>query len=670
MNKPPFRCLLSLLLTAVFVSSLVAQESLRGDPSFSLAAALPRGPADCTASRTQQILTLAESIESWAAERTWKSESQSPQPIVQVIHELVEAKERVDKSLDEVMSLRGTFAELPPSENRSQLLHEYLRVTSELIDLSGRVRYLLRDAIDNATYDLSLYPEQLDAMIDLLVARRVTIGAPVMSYALFDPLPESEVLPFGIGAKRKILRLFAASGDPELLEDVGELLRDKKTPAELVVLGTDVVRQIGLPQDPRPGQDAALPMAAIPAGELHEILSRVDASELTPALAQHRTVLLEWLDERARHGTMGETFRVSGIDVRPGDWLLMRNPSPYNLFTDLSPGLFTHVGVVTVEVGADGLRRFVIADLPERGDRVPATNVDAYVRQTLHYVFVRHKDPAVGQRMGEVAASLIGNETQFDLRFETDRVLALKGQSLAGQPIHTYCAGFLLVCAQETTAPRSDFFPIAESPAGGHCLKNLAKLGLSIGDNFVSPTGAIFSPQLEIIGRREPMYDPGREIKEAIYDYFAYAMINKHLTPSPDAYQTLREKIAGLSKRNQWLARALAQANNVSQHVDLESAAKAAAVIETLDDIADANMNAFYDARAALQAGPSDQLSQRDLEPQQLQRIAQSRRQHAELAQAWDAGQISPRQVRIELVNYYTAQGKRQLDDRFFHSTD
>jgi hypothetical protein len=42
----------------------------------------------------------------------------------------------------------------------------------------------------------------------------------------------------------------------------------------------------------------------------------------------------------------------------------MRNPSPYNLFTDLAPGLFTHVGVVAVETGSDGKRRMVVVDLP------------------------------------------------------------------------------------------------------------------------------------------------------------------------------------------------------------------------------------------------------------------------------------------------------------------
>ena len=35
-----------------------------------------------------------------------------------------------------------------------------------------------------------------------------------------------------------------------------------------------------------------------------------------------------------------------------------------------SPGLFTHVGVVAAERGTDGVRRFVIVDLPEREQRI------------------------------------------------------------------------------------------------------------------------------------------------------------------------------------------------------------------------------------------------------------------------------------------------------------
>ena len=233
----------------------------------------------------------------------------------------------------------------------------------------------------------------------------------------------------------------------------------------------------------------------------------------------------------------------------------MRNPSPYNLFTDLSPGLFTHVGVVALEQGSDGIQRMVLVDLPERGNRMPATNIDTFLERSRHYLFLRYPDTEVGRRMGDTAASLIGNETEFDLTFRTDRVVELVGQPLAGKKITTYCAGLLLLCALQTGQGREDFFPIAEAAAGGETVENLAQLGLSFGRDFISPTGGLFSPRLEIVARHEPTYDPRREVEEAIYDYFAQQLAAKKLHTSPDLYQTLRLKMAEAARHNSLLGR-------------------------------------------------------------------------------------------------------------------
>jgi len=45
------------------------------------------------------------------------------------------------------------------------------------------------------------------------------------------------------------------------------------------------------------------------------------------------------------------------------------------------------------------------------------------------------------------------------------------------------------------------------------------------------------------------------------------------------------------------------------------------------------------------------------------------RRKHADMYVRWDAEVMNPRQLRIELVDYYMADGKRLLDDRFFHKS-
>ena len=219
--------------------------------------------------------------------------------------------------------------------------------------------------------------------------------------------------------------------------------------------------------------------------------------------------------------------------------------------------------------------------------------------------------------------------------------------------------------AQATGRPRSDFFPIPEAPAGGNTRENLAKLGITFGDNFVSPTGALFSAKLQIVGRREPMYDPQREVEEAIYDHFAASLKTKQLTVSPDLFQAVRLKLAEASKANPLLAKALAGVAGVDRGMDLVSAAKAQAVVETLDDIAYGNSGDFVAARRAIMQGPTPP-------PEAVQnatdraKSAELRTRHAALAKLWDKEQISPRDLRIDLVNFYIARGKQQLDARFF----
>jgi len=39
---------------------------------------------------------------------------------------------------------------------------------------------------------------------------------------------------------------------------------------------------------------------------------------------------------------------------------------------------------------------------------------------------------------------------------------------------------------------------------------------------------------------------------------------------------------------------------------------------------------------------------------------------HADLVRAWNAGRLSPRELRVQLVKFYADRGRRQLDERFF----
>jgi hypothetical protein len=649
-------------MASVAGTCAIAAES--PDPLARLDEVLPSRVEDFHRQDAEHLEELVRHTDDWAAGLIWQRGLERGEDVLASISELVQAKRRVDQHLERTLAMREGFAELPDDGFRRERLRAYLVTASHLIDLSGRLRYVLRDAVNNAAFALDSRPDQLEQLLGLLTREKVSVGAVVMSFVLFDPPPGFDAPPYPIALKRRALDLLDAGGTGEVLLDLAEFVRQESTGAALTVRAAEIIRKIGLPQEPRPGQASELPPPPITAQELRGYLAARPCGPDTPELERRRTELLRWLGQRVERGVTEGTFRVDGYDVRPGDWLLMRNPSPYNLFTDLSPGLFTHVGVVAAETPNDGLRRLVIVDLPERGDRIPATNVDTYLQRTVHYAFLRHHDTRIGDRMGNVAASLIGNESQFDLTFRTRRVQELQGRLHKGTIVNTYCAGFLLLCAQEAGATRDEMFPIVERAAGGNCSANLAKLGLSIGDDFISPTGAMFSPQLACIARREAMYTPDRAIKESIYDRFAQCMISKQLHPSPDVYQALRQTAAAWAQHQPWLARAFARANNVSEHIDLEAAAKAGAVIETLDGIADRNMHAFVAAWHALMSPPLEHLG--DVDEAAREQIRTYRERHADLYEPWIQRRLSARDLRIALVEYYRDAGHNQIQQRFF----
>jgi hypothetical protein len=185
----------------------------------------------------------------------------------------------------------------------------------------------------------------------------------------------------------------------------------------------------------------------------------------------------------------------------------------------------------------------------------------------------------------------------------------------------------------------------------------------------VSPTGALFSPQLEIIGRNEPSYDAQRQVEESIYDYFAMRMEGNDLQPSADMFQKLRLAVAEAAKNNPLLAKALAASAGISENTDLISAAKAAIVVEDLDSVAYGASGEFAAAeRAIMDLGNPSPEEQRRLTLADRDSIAKYRNRHANLAAQWDTRQISPRALRKELVKYYVDSGCQKLNDRFLRS--
>ena len=611
---------------------------------------LPATPQDCT---TKQASLFAKAARNWI-DRAANEEPEDDSAKAQLknVDNWLLWQRQVDRGLNQWLDRAGELSKLDASAARTQAVQAYLQMCQSLIDLSGRLRYVSRDVVQSTAEELDLADYR--KLINLVGTHRSSAATDVLTYALFDP-DEKGREPYPAAIKHRILDLVAKANRIELLDAVAEYVMEKNQSPGLIVHATEVIRQLGLPQDPHPSHPSWVAKPSITAAKLHQVVVGLKVTQ--SALRVRQENLIQWLKQRMQRGVLGNEFRLGNMILREGDWFLMKNPSPYNEFTNIAPGLFSHVGVVATTTTKEGIRRFVIVDLPERGSTVPAINVDAYLERTLHYAFVRHPNKAIGRQLGAAAASLIGRPSQFDLTFKTSRVEAVRGKLKQMKRVNTYCAGFLLLCAQETNAPLHHFFPIVERTADGHCAANLKKLGINFGKNFVSPTGPLFSQTLKRVGMREPTYGPLRDIKDQIYAHFCRQMKATKIRPTPTTLQRVRQNIANLSKFNPWLAKALAKASNVSAHMDLAAAAKAAAVIETLDGIAKHSTDEFFASKDAISESESDSLSEIP---------ARFRAIHKRLFMRWRNDELTPRDLRVALVNYYAAWGKAQLEKRFF----
>lgn len=660
------RPFLALLVLAVFFAPAGAAEPIgfSEDALGRLKMALPATAADCRdAKRCASVEKTCREVVDWAARVGTLPEGMPLDEVLNRTERVVAAKALGDRWLDDTFALRTQFVTDKTAEQRDTLRH-YLRIVSALSDLSGRLRFQLEDTINEAAFRLASRPALRDKLVDSLIKQQSGIGGEVMAWLLFDPPPNAEngAQPASVAAKRRVLQLIAATGGNEVVPLLARFLREEKRFPELVVLAADALRKIGLPQDLRPGDGDAMSRPPVTAADLLPIVRGARVSD--PAVAAQRDELLRWLEARAAKGLADDTYRIGTFDVQPGDWMLMRNPSPYNLFTDLSPGIFTHVGVVVAEKGTDGRRRMVVVDVPERGTHLRPTNVDVIVRQARHCMFVRHTDPKIAQQMADVALSVINNESVFDLNYRIDHVTALKGQPKQGKVIKSYCAGLLMLCCQETPIAPAKFFPVIEKVAGGNMEKNLKIAGVAIGDRFVSPTGPLFSQELTIVGRRPPSYLPSAEIEEGVFDHFAACMRERELLPAQDPLQAARVTLAEASKDNPAVKRMLAQLNNVNPNMDLVSAAKAAAVVENLDRAAFGASRDFRDAYLALSTGPLEQLKPMGYTDQDLARFQQLRQQHASLYRAYmKDGDL--RTLREALIAHYIKQGRTEVEKRF-----
>ncbi|MGL4461520.1 MAG: hypothetical protein ACRC1K_05150, partial [Planctomycetia bacterium] len=275
-----------------------------------------------------------------------------------------------------------------------------------------------------------------------------------------------------------------------------------------------------------------------------------------------------------------------------------------------------------------------------------------------HYMVLRHADRAVAAGIGAAAADVVDNPLQFDLQFDAAKLDALKGKPLRGAKVNTYCAGLPLLCADAAGLPRSATMPIGEYVAGGETAGNLDRLGLKIGREFISPTTPLYAPGWRIAHRGEPLYSPRVEVEQRIFDAFAEGLRDRPLSPAVDLYQELRTKLAAAADGNPILAQALAAAAGVDPDTEFAAAAKALAVVETLDAVAYQTSGEYADAVSAFDPELVDPPPE----------VRKHRENHPALWEDVAVGRIDPREASRRLEAIYIERGRSEVGRRLFRT--
>ena len=660
----------TLLLCAVMLLIGVCPASAESTPIDQLLSLIPKTAGAHNLKTAKKIRLLVPEVESWLVEENKVGREISNKELLAAVDRILKVQSRIRIELDQLLAQRSNFHQFVPESERQRAVRGYLESMTALIDLTGRMRYYSIDFFTEVGYELANSPADFDALLNVFIAEKNSVGAIITLEFLAETLRDPTGQTISDHLKGKIIQLARKTRDRSLLPILKEILQLKTIESGFAILIIDTIRLIGVPQSARPNGDPALSPPVIVSNDLLEILSKLDSTTLSVNDKRRYKDLTRQFTEQNLQGARNESFQFGTTIVQEGDWLLMKNPSPYNRFTDLYPGLFTHVGIVTTETGADSKRRFVVVDLPELGNLIPATPVDKFIERTLNFAILRHPDPTVQKTMGDIARTIIGNQSKFDLNFRTTAIEKLKGQSLDDKLIDGYCAGLLLLCAQETEKPLQDFFPLDENPAGGNTLKNLAKLDVSMPKRFLSPTGPFFSSELNLIYCHETMYSPRRQIEQAVYDHFAKQMRDNHLRPSLSWFHALRLNLAEAVETSPALGKALASAAGVNQNIDIVAAAKLGAVVETLDEIAKNASAEYQSVRRAFRIDALDNIELGAEGDKIFEQIVKRRRRHADLFVRWEAGIITPRELRIELVDFYISQGCKDLDKRFFSNSE
>lgn len=663
-SKPAVLC----LALAICVSSRIGAEEL-ATAVVELEQRIPAGfPAFCSIDR-EEVSAKCCLIDRIASDVSAFDDGTTHRECFDRLAALMQAARRIDQRIDETLQLKRRVVDQPAGESRRDSIKNYVWVVSKLIDVSGRLRETERLAIEGVAKRFSKESSARDQLFQLLLENSSSTGASVVADWLFRPPSVSNAERDQV--RHQVLALISATREVALVRDVARFLRHGGPDANSTLAAVETICTLGVPQDlfdASPSTDYGPPTSA---SELRAYLDHLDHRQFSPSQRVRHAKLIARLDARIARGVTSPRFQIGRYEVAPGDWVLMHNGSPYNLFTDISPGLFTHAGIVTAHVADDGRPRMVIVDVPQRSATVRATNIEAALGRARYFVALRHENHEAAKRMAEVAAQIIGNPVAFDLCFTTKHVEAIVGSSLDGVCLKTHCAGLLALAALESGAQRSEFFPIPERPGDGLTLQNGERVGMIPDDDLLTPTGAMFAPTMHIVNRSHPVFVPHQYVESTVYERFSNLVRTHVINPEQSWNQSLRESFAVAAGYSPWLKSVAAGRAGVNPQTDLASASRVLAIAEILNEIAQCASSEFLLAEESL-LRPTAELG----DPQRgatgsdaTDRCVQMRNRHARLWSGLRDGTVSAWEVRQYLVGYYVARGERECLQRLFDVT-
>ncbi|MDA1015129.1 MAG: hypothetical protein O3A00_11840 [Planctomycetota bacterium] len=653
------------LLKSVFVLALFPAFSDGSEPPISLdAASRPFKTLDQSTS-SKSVARITEQLHA-ATMQFVSSITRQSQTHVRLdgIHQVTIAKHRVDSAFRRWFQNRKSVARHASEDGSKTEVVEFLTACDELLRLSGRLNYQLRVLILDLAVDINSSNAQRRILLDQLIKDECRIGGQLMAPMLIDPPAgtPSRAIAATLEDKRVLLSHLAKSGHRQTMWYPAAFLAAESTSASDRIHAAQTLVNMGLPQDPLSWKSTSPADLPITAKGLLKLVEETPQRDLLKADRRMRIRLMQSLKDLNSRGHADGQYHVAQLSFRRGDILLFRNASPYNRLTSLSPGLFTHVGLVTQFQDQDGRMRIVLVDANERAKKIGVSNVDAELSSPLFFAIMRPTNRTHASAIAEQARSLIGKEFRFDLEFQHSQIHRHTRQPLKDQDkIVTYCAGLVAICIQSSGAKLEDYFPLDEGPRNQMAADNLASIGISI-ERIYSPTALVFSPHLELVHFSDPMYSPDRVIEQATFDHFANRLAQDRLSIRATTVQQLRQQVANVSSQNTLVARLLAAAAGVDQKTDLQSAARVQTAIEVLDEIVRTTGQEYRDAMQFV----FRRLPVVDTTPNHVKRYVES---DGDFPSRFHEGTVSAERLVAHAEAYFTKIGQSRVDAIMFEGS-